>query len=224
MEHKQGHRTRVKFCGLTREKDVDAAVQAGADAVGFVFYPPSKRAVSAERAAELRRRVPAFVTVVALFVNAEPDWIRTVCDAVSPDLLQFHGDETPEQCEAAGRRYIRAFRVGGPGLDTAEAVRAHARQFRGAVGWLFDSDSQGYGGSGHGFDHHLLDAVFADPQSRPVILAGGMRSDTLQDGLAACPAFAVDVSSGIEDAPGIKSAERMQAFMRSLRASDAARL
>ncbi len=215
-------RVRVKFCGLTREQDVDAAVAAGADAVGFVFYPPSKRAVSVQRAAVLRRRVPAFVSVVALFVNASPEDIAAVREQVAPELLQFHGDETPAQCAAAGQRFIRAFRVGGPGMDSAQAVLAAARQYPDAAAWLFDADSRGYGGSGQAFDHGLLDAVLAWPQSRPVILAGGMRSDRLPVGPGAPGVFAVDVSSGIEDSPGIKSAARMQAFMASLRARDPA--
>ena len=108
-------RTRIKICGLTREQDIDAAVSAGVDAIGFVFYPKSKRCLTPARAAQLRRRVPAFVDVVALFVNPADDEVRAVLDQVGPELLQFHGDETPQQCAHHGQRFLRAFRVGAPG-------------------------------------------------------------------------------------------------------------
>ena len=117
-------RTRIKICGLTREQDIDAAVSAGVDAIGFVFYPKSKRCLTPR--ARQRRRVPAFVDVVALFVNPADDEVRAVLDQVGPELLQFHGDETPQQCAHHGQRFLRAFRVGAPGLDTAAGLAAHA--------------------------------------------------------------------------------------------------
>ncbi|RYH19591.1 MAG: phosphoribosylanthranilate isomerase, partial [Alcaligenaceae bacterium] len=132
-------RTRIKICGLTREEDIAAAVEAGADALGFVFYPKSKRCLTVERAAQLRREIPAFVSLVALFVNATADEIRAVQDAVQPDLLQFHGDETPERCREHQHRYVKAFRVGGPGLTTASEVLQSCLRYKDAAGWLFDS-------------------------------------------------------------------------------------
>src|SRR3546814_729262 len=145
-------RTRIKICGLTRPQDVDAAVLAGADAVGLVFYEPSKRSVSLEQAASLRRLVPAFVDVVALFVNASAKEVDQVIEQVQPDLLQFHGDESPEFCASFKRRHMRAFRLGGRGLDTPAGVLAACRQYPTASAWLFDSYSAGYGGSGLTFE------------------------------------------------------------------------
>ncbi len=210
-------RTRIKICGLTREADIAAAVQAGADALGFIFHPGSKRYLAVERAAQLRREVPAFVDVVALFVNAAPDAIRSVVDHVQPDLLQFHGDESPEACRQPGRRYLRAFRVGAPGLDTPEALAAHCKAYDDAAGWLYDSYSAGYGGSGLAFDHHLLSAVQADAASRPLVLSGGLRPESVAQAVRAVRPWAVDVSSGVEIEPGIKSAERMRAFVAAVR-------
>ena len=143
-------RTRVKICGLTRETDIIAAVEAGADAIGLMLYSGSKRCLTAERAAQLRRLVPAFVSATALFVNASPSAIQAVIDSVNPDLLQFHGDESPEACRQSGRLYLKAFRVGAPGLDTPESLAAHCKNYDDAAGWLFDSYSAGYGGSGLG--------------------------------------------------------------------------
>lgn len=209
-------RTRIKICGLTREADLDAAVQAGADAIGLVLYPGSKRHVSPARAAELRRRVPAFVDVVALTVNASPDQMRAILDEVGPDLLQFHGDESPEECRRHGRRYLRAFRVGAPGLDSADALAAHCAHYDDAAGWLFDSYSAGYGGSGLGFDRTLLSSVQASPDSRALVLAGGLTPDNVADAVRAVRPWAVDVSSGVEEGPGLKSIERVKRFIDSV--------
>lgn len=216
------YRTRVKICGLTRGDDVRAAVRAGADAVGFVFYADSKRAVSIDQARELRQNVPAFVNVVALFVNAEPDYVRAVVDQVQPDLLQFHGDETPSICRAYGRRYMRAFRAGGPGMETAEQVLKAALAYPDAAAWLFDTYSAGYGGSGVPFDHNLLGAVQASGQARPIVLAGGLDAATVGDTLRAVRPYALDVSSGVEASPGIKSAQRMHEFLQAVRVADEA--
>src|SRR5690625_1024391 len=130
-------RTRVKICGLTRQEDVQAAVQAGADAVGFVFYADSKRAVSLEQARALRRHLPAFVSAVALFVNADPDYVKAIIKHVQPDVLQFHGDETPESCSAFGHPYMRAFRIGGQGMETPQQVCRSAMAYLDASAWLF---------------------------------------------------------------------------------------
>jgi phosphoribosylanthranilate isomerase len=214
-------RTRIKICGLTREADIAAAVEAGADAIGFVFHPGSKRCLTIERAAQLRREIPAFVSTVALFVNAAPHAISAVADAVQPDVLQFHGDEAPEACRQSGRRYMRAFRVGAPGLDTAESLAAYCKPYDDAAGWLFDSYSAGYGGSGLAFDHHLLEAVQADSASRPLVLSGGLKPDTVAQAVRTVRPWAVDVSSGVEIEPGIKSADLIRAFIDAVKTADA---
>ncbi len=213
-------RTRIKICGLTREEDVDAAVMAGVDAIGFVFYPRSKRCLTPTRAAQLRRMVPAFVDVVALFVNAEEEQVRTVQGEVGPDLLQFHGDETPLECARYGHRYLRAFRAGAPGLDTAENLAATCRAYGEAAGWLFDSYSAGYGGSGHGFDYVLLDDVRADPVSRPLILSGGLNAENVGAAIQLVRPWAIDVSSGVEVEQGIKSSDRISFFVAAAHAAD----
>lgn len=214
-------RTRIKICGLTREQDIDAAVLAGADAIGLVFYPKSRRCLTPTRAAQLRRMVPAFVDVVALFVNAPQADVQTVLDEVRPDLLQFHGDETPLECARYGHRYLRAFRAGAPGLDTAENLASSCRAYGEAAGWLFDSYSPGYGGSGHGFDYALLEEVNADPMSRPVILSGGLNAENVGQAIQSVRPWAVDVSSGVEVEQGIKSSDRISFFVAAAHAADA---
>ncbi len=215
-------RTRVKICGLTRPSDLDEAVAAGADVVGLVFYPPSRRCLTPDQAAALRARAPAFVGVTALFVNPDAQTVRRVIEAVRPDLLQFHGEESPDFCAAFGTRHIKAFRAGAPGLETAaelaRACEAHGR----AAGWLFDSYSAGYGGSGIGFDTALLADVPRGPGAPALILSGGLKAETVGERIAALAPFAVDVSSGVESAPGIKDPARIRAFMRAVRAADAA--
>lgn len=212
---------RVKICGLTREADVAAAAAAGADALGFVFYPPSPRALTPARAAELRRAVPPFVSTVALFVDPAPRDVEAVLAQAAPDLLQFHGDESPEACRRYGRPYLRAFRVGAPGLDTPQAVLAACRRYPDAIGWLFDSYSAGYGGSGRGFDPALLAEVRAAADARPLVLAGGLAPDNVAAAWRASRPYAVDVSSGVEDAPGQKSVAKIAAFMAALRSAAA---
>ncbi|MFA5490131.1 MAG: phosphoribosylanthranilate isomerase [Candidimonas sp.] len=209
-------RTRVKICGLTRIEDVRAAVGAGADAIGLVFFPESRRCVSLEHAGLLRRAAPAFVSVVALFVNASRDQIEQVIEKVRPDLLQFHGDETPDYCRSFGRRYMRAFRVGAPGLETGEDLARACRSYSDASAWLFDSYSEGYGGSGRRFDVGSLDALRSQDDVRPIVLAGGMTSENVAQSIARCRPYAVDVSSGVEDAPGVKSASKIRAFMNAV--------
>ncbi|HEY9279012.1 MAG TPA: phosphoribosylanthranilate isomerase [Eoetvoesiella sp.] len=210
-------RTRVKICGLTRIDDVHSAVQAGADAIGLVMYRHSSRAVSLEQARLLRISVPAFVSVVALFVNPSADEVRDVIDHVQPDLLQFHGDETPEFCDSFNHRYFRAFRVGGGSLNTPEAVLKASQDYPGAAAWLFDSYSSGYGGSGLMLDAGLLQTVQQAPHSRPLILAGGLTAETVAASIGSIRPYAVDVSSGVEESKGIKSSEKIQAFMKAVR-------
>lgn len=215
-------RTRIKICGLTREEDVAAAVEAGADAIGLVFYGGSKRCLTLEQAARLRRLVPCFVSATALFVNATQQEVRQVVDEVGPDLLQFHGDETPQDCERYGRRYLRAFRVGAPGLDSAEGLARSCLPYAGAAGWLFDSYSPGFGGSGLAFDRALLQGLGqGGSPARPMVLSGGLKVDTVAGAVRALRPWAVDVSSGVETAPGVKSADLIRRFVQAVRAADA---
>lgn len=209
-------RTRIKICGLTREEDIAATLAAGADALGFVFYPKSKRFLTVERAAQLRREVPAFVSLVALFVNATPQEVRAVQDGVRPDLLQFHGDESVEMCRSFGQRYLKAFRVGARGLETPEGVLNACLPYDDAAGWLFDSYTPQYGGSGASFDLGLLSEVRARLSSRPVVLSGGLTADTVADAVGVVAPWGVDVSSGVEASPGRKSAEKIDLFVRAV--------
>ncbi len=212
-------RTRVKICGLTREVDVDAAVAAGADALGFVFYVRSARVVSIDAAARLMARVPPFVSKVALFVNAAEDEIARCLARLPIDLLQFHGDEAPAACAQFAKPWIRAARM-APGIDLLEFCAAH-RDLPGCAGVLADAHVEGYGGAGRRFDWNLL------PQTRPLplILSGGLTPENVGDAIRTVRPFAVDVSSGVEEpgdaGKGRKSAERMERFVREVRDADA---
>jgi phosphoribosylanthranilate isomerase len=216
-------RTRIKICGITRHEDLTCAVNAGADAVGFVFHPSSKRFVSAERAAHLARALPAFVSSVALFVNPERQVVQEVIETMQPTLLQFHGEEPPEFCASFSTPYIKAFRVGAPGMDTAQGLIESCLQFSEARAWLFDSYTPAYGGSGHTFDHALLSGLSAlDPANRaPIILSGGLNAQTLLEPVRHIRPWAVDVSSGVESEPGIKSAPRIVEFVAAVKKADA---
>jgi len=206
-------KTRIKICGLTRETDVDAAIAAGADALGFVFYPASPRALTAGRAAELARRIPPFVTITALFVNAAAADIESVLARVPVSLLQFHGDETVNDCERWQRPYIRAARVRA-GLDLIQ----YAAAFPSARGILLDAFVEGYGGGGKVFDWSLIPATM--PGS--LILSGGLDANNVGEAVRRVRPVAVDVSSGVESAPGIKDAARIAAFVAAVRAADQA--
>jgi phosphoribosylanthranilate isomerase len=206
------NRTRIKICGLTREADVDAAVAAGADAVGFVLYDRSPRHVPVPRAAELARRLPPFVTPVLLFVNAPADAIQAALHAVPQGVPQFHGDETPDQCRAAGRAYLRAVRM-GEGVDLLDWVA----RFHDAQALLLDAHVSGYGGGGKAFDWSLV----APDVPLPVVLSGGLSPANVIEGLARVRPWAVDVSSGVESAKGIKDAGLMRRFCQAVREGDA---
>ncbi|MDT0499450.1 MULTISPECIES: phosphoribosylanthranilate isomerase [unclassified Halomonas] len=197
------HRTRVKFCGMTRIEDVEAAVAAGADALGFVLWPGSRRAIDESRLGELAARVPAFVTRVGLFVDAEPEWVARCAPHL--DLLQFHGNETPERCAAAPLPWIKALRM-REDLDLVAAAEAYA----GARALLLDAYRPGVpGGTGETFDWSRIPSSLA----KPVILAGGLSAANAAEAIAAVAPFALDVSGGIEAAPGVKEVSRMAAFM-----------
>jgi phosphoribosylanthranilate isomerase len=210
-------RTRVKICGFTRAEDLAAAVRLGVDAVGFVFYPPSPRALKPEQAFRLARELPPFVTRVCLFVDAEPGWIAEAAESVGAGLLQFHGHETPEQCVAAGKPWIKACRVGAPGQDSRLALTEWIAHYAGSSGILFDTYTPAYGGSGKVFDWSLIPTESA----APVVLSGGLHAGNLARALERVRPYAVDVSSGVESSPGIKCPDRMKSFMRVLRAHDA---
>lgn len=213
-------RTRIKMCGFTRRADIDQAVRLGVDALGFVFYPKSKRYVSPEAAHDLVKGLPAFVTTVALFVQPEASFVREVLDAMHPGLLQFHAEESPEYCEAFAWPYLKAFRVGGPGMASSEELEKTCLRYSQASGWLYDSYTTAYGGSGHGFERSMLDGVKANPQSRSLILSGGLAPENVESLVRQIRPWAVDVSSGIESAPGEKCPVRMSAFVKSVRAAD----
>lgn len=205
-------RTRIKICGLTREADVDAAVEAGADAIGLVFYAKSPRHVGIERAAALARRLPAFVMPVGLFVNAAPEEIDAATRAIPQLLLQFHGDETPQACRAPARPYLRAARM-GPDLDLLD----FARRFSDAQALLLDAHVEGYGGGGKVFDWSLIPASVPFP----VVLSGGLTAANVTDGILQVRPWAVDVSSGVESAKGIKDAQAIRRFCDAVREADA---
>ena len=215
------HRTRIKICGLTREADVDAAAQAGADAIGFVLYPQSPRFVNPERAGELARRLPPFVTPVLLFVNASPEFIARGVAAVPHALLQFHGDESPADCAAAGRPFIRAARIptgpAGAGFDLLK----YATDFAAAQAILLDAHVEGYGGGGQSFDWNAFPWSHPLPNaSCRLVLSGGLDAANVTDGIHLVRPWAVDVSSGVEASKGIKDAGKMLAFVAAVRAAD----
>jgi len=205
-------RTRIKICGLTREADVDAAVEAGADAVGFNFYPKSSRYLALARAEALARRLPPFVTPVGLFVNADAGELRAALAAIPQLVLQFHGDESPAQCREPGRPYLRAARM-APGLDLLD----FARQYSDAQAILLDAHVEGYGGGGKVFDWSLIPASVPSP----VVLSGGLHAANVTDGILQVRPWAVDVSSGVESAKGIKDAHAIRRFCEAVREADA---
>lgn len=204
-------RTRIKICGLTREADVEAAVEAGADAIGFVFYPPSPRFVSPKRAAELARHLPPFMAVTALFVNAAAQEIQAVLEALPVDVLQFHGDEREDECRRWLRPYLRAARV-RPGMDLIQ----YAAVFSTARGILLDAFVEGYGGGGQTFDW----SVIPSDMPKPIVLSGGLTPENVGDAVRRVRPAAVDVSSGVEVAKGIKDAAKIAAFVAAVRAAE----
>lgn len=204
-------KTRIKICGLTRDDDVRAAVDAGADAIGFVFYPASPRYVTPQSAARLCRLIPPFVTPVGLFVNAPLAGILETLSVVPLQLLQFHGDESEADCLAADRPYIRAARM-RPGFDLLK----YAADFPSARGILVDAFVKGYGGGGEAFDWSLIPPHF----DRPLILSGGLDATNVGDAIRRVRPVAVDVSSGVERSKGIKDPEKIAGFVAGVRDAD----
>ena len=204
-------RTRIKICGLTRAEDVRAAVEAGADAIGLVFYPPSPRFVPLARAAKLASLIPPFVTTVGLFVNPEESFVTEALECVPLQLLQFHGDESEVECARYGRPWIKAARV-RPGVDLVEFSACHSS----AAGLLLDAFVEGYGGGGKVFDWSLIPVDLG----RPLILSGGLDPDNVGEAVRRVRPWAVDVSSGVESGKGIKDAALIAAFIAGVRHAD----
>jgi phosphoribosylanthranilate isomerase len=204
--------TRIKICGLTQEAHVEAAVAAGADAIGFVFYAKSARAVTPERARALARLLPPFVTPVGLFVNATDDELQAALDVLPNMLIQFHGDETPADCDRVARPYMRAAAV-SPGFDLVD----FRSRFSNAQAILLDAPVEGYGGGGKVFDWSLIPTSV----SSHLVLSGGLNAANVGDGIARVRPWAVDVSSGVEVSRGHKSAELIHEFCRAVRRADA---
>jgi phosphoribosylanthranilate isomerase len=206
-------RTRIKICGITRVDDAACAVACGADAVGLNCYPHSPRFVASGRLRELAATLPPFVTPVLLFVNAATDHVQACLAQVPHALLQFHGDEARADCERYGRPYLRAVRMGA-GVDLLDC----ARSFPSAIALLADAPAAGFGGSGTVFDWARLPVPAQ--RTMPLVLAGGLNETNVIDAIARVRPFAVDVSSGVEEAPGLKSAERLQRFCAAVRQAD----
>ncbi len=218
-------RTRVKICGLTRPQDVDAAVAAGADALGFVFYPNSPRYVTPAVAAQLIARLPPFVAAVGLFVNADAEQVAEVLAQAPLALLQFHGDESREYCCAVAERlrrpFLRAVRIGAAGVLAAPDLLEYETSYRAVSRWfaglLLDAHADGYGGSGKVFDWSLIPEELA-PR---VVLSGGLSASNAIDAVRRVRPYALDVSSGVEQSKGIKDAARIRAFIEAVRQADA---
>jgi len=201
-------RTRAKICGLSREEDVAAAVEAGADAIGLVFYEPSPRNISVERACALTQQIPAFVSIVGLFVNADKGVIEDIIQKVRIDLLQFHGDEPEAFCAQFSRPYIKALRVAD---DTN--IAAIADDYSSARGLLLDTYRAGIpGGTGEVFNWELIPRKV----SLPIILAGGLTASNVAAAIQKVQPYAVDVSGGVERDKGIKDINKIRAFMNEV--------
>ncbi|MGH8687693.1 MAG: phosphoribosylanthranilate isomerase [Burkholderiales bacterium] len=205
-------RTRIKICGITRPADAVAAAQAGADAIGLVFYPPSPRFLSLPRARDIRDALPPFVPSVALFVNADAAQVSQVIGSVHPAMLQFHGEESPEFCAQFGIPYIKACRV-AQGVDLLE----YLRPFQAASGWLLDAHVAEYGGVGVTFDWSRVPGRL----ERPLVLSGGLTKENVREAIRRVRPWGVDVSTGVESTKGVKDAARMAAFIAEVKIADA---
>ena len=211
-------RTRAKICGITRIEDIHSAVNAGVDAIGFVFYAPSPRSVTIEQAKELAKHIPAYVQIVGLFVNATVDEITQVLEHVPLDMLQFHGEESAEQCQQIAlqtkRRWYKAIQV-KPELDIIKAIKSY--QHAGASAVLLDAwHPELKGGTGHQFDWSQFPKL-----NVPLILAGGLKPENIEDAIKTTRAYAVDVSGGVESAKGIKDQQLIEHFMQGVQRGSA---
>jgi phosphoribosylanthranilate isomerase len=204
-------RTRIKICGITRPGDARAAADAGADAIGLVFYPPSPRFLAVERAVEIRDALPPFVQTVALFVNADAAQVAQVIGRVHPSMLQFHGEEAPEFCQQFGVPFVKACRI-RPGVEPLDYLQRYPR----ATAWLVDSFVPEYGGVGEAFDWSLA----PKERTRPLILSGGLDAGNVGRAIRTVHPWGVDVSTGVESGKGIKDAAKMAAFIAEVRNAD----
>lgn len=201
-------RVRVKICGITRVEDALVAVENGADAIGLVFYEPSPRAVSVEQAIKIVSQIPAFISIVGLFVNAEERFVRDVISNVALDLLQFHGDEAPEECSSYGLPFMKAIRV----KSDTNLVQC-AKDYSVSRALLLDTYTEGVaGGTGHTFDWGLIPSDL----NKPVVLAGGLTAENVGSAIQQVKPYAVDVSGGVELSKGIKDAAKIAAFMQQV--------
>lgn len=207
-------RTRIKLCGFQTEDTVHAATRAGADALGFVFYPPSPRNIDVLKAARLARCMGAWQTPVALFVNPQADFVRSVIAEIPNVLLQFHGDESPAFCESFKRPFLKAIRMKA-GLNLLQ----ESEKFQAAQALLVDSWSEAYGGTGHTFDWSLLPK--ASELKQALVLSGGLDESNVAQAIATLKPYGVDVSSGIESARGVKSVEKIEKFCLAVQKADA---
>jgi phosphoribosylanthranilate isomerase len=209
-------RTRIKICGLSRDEDVDAAVDAGADAIGLVFHPGSPRHVTIDVARRLARRLPPFVAPVALFVNPAPAQVRAVVEGIPNVVLQLHGDETPEACAAHARPFLKVARMSAE-LDLLD----FARRFHEAQGLLLDAHVAEFGGAGKVFDWALVPAGFSTDIGPRLVLSGGLHAANVVAGILQLRPWAVDVSSGVESSRGVKDAAEIRRFCDAVREADA---
>ena len=211
-------RTRAKICGITRIEDIHSAVNAGVDAIGLVFYAPSPRSVTIQQAQELAKHIPAYVQIVGLFVNATADEVTQVLEHVPLDMLQFHGEESAEQCQQIAaqtkRRWYKAIQV-KPELDIIKAIKSY--QNAGASAVLLDAwHPELKGGTGHQFDWSQFPTL-----NVPLILAGGLKPENIEDAIKTTRAYAVDVSGGVESAKGIKDQQLIEHFMQGVQRGSA---
>jgi phosphoribosylanthranilate isomerase len=206
-------RTRIKFCGLTRLEDIAAAVALGVDAIGLILVPGSPRALSVEQAAALRRAVPPLVSAVVLLRNADVGMVQAAIDAVEPDLLQFHGEETPAFCAQFGRPYLKSVAMAGEQRSLAEI----AAEYASAAALLLDGHAPGtLGGQGRSFDWTRAEGRLV----KPLMLAGGLSPANVESAIGTARPFAVDVSSGVESSPGCKDSGKMRDFVDAVRRAD----
>ena len=206
-------RTRIKVCGLTQLDEALYCAELGADSIGLVFHPQSSRLIGIDAAINIRRALQPFVTVTALFLNEQQDWMERVVNSVRPDCLQFHGDETAEVCEQFELPYIKSI----PMASVADS-QIYASSFASAQGFLMDSNMAGkMGGSGDTFDWSKIPASFGSP----IVLAGGLNADNVAEAIALVRPWGVDVSSGVEASKGIKDRTLLKRFFKEVRRSDA---
>lgn len=209
---------RIKFCGFTREVDIDAALELQVDFIGLIFVPQSPRCLTLDQAVRLRRRIPASTKAVALTMDQPRDAVAAIIDAIGPDVLQFHGAETDDFCAGFGLPFFKTIAMGGS--PSSDEVLARCAALPSAYAWLFDGHAAGeQGGSGQRFDWASLAGIGAQ---KPFFLAGGLDPGNVALAIRTASPWGVDLSSGIESAPGVKDCEKMRAFVQAVRGIDAA--